>query len=388
MKHLEYIGDLYYCPHHDFVGNLHFDKKTALAAFLYGTRPLEELRRKKIVLWGTGEHSLWCKELLSEQGLTVAEYCDNDPAMVGRQYRGKVIHSPFDFFDSEQYHLIAVPDDEKFEDIADQLRHNGVEHYSYFFHTDTVIDFKEKAVRTPVMKALNCLINNEYDSFIHKNDPMGITRRLLPGLEWWSQELYWLCEDMPKAPAELRVLDIGPGFGFVSLIIKLLRPDCDLRWLSMGLEDRRSESYIDPTRKNYPIIQYHGMVEDPAYQIEGSYDAIIMTEVFEHFGASPAVTLQKIGQSLKPEGRIYLSTPNWEKANMYRSWRDIPPFPGDREAYAKRNKSRVVWMDLNMKHTYIYTEQELLELFEESGLKVERFVLNDCNNFNFVLGRK
>lgn len=388
MKHLEYLGDLFFCLHHDFVGHLHYDKKTAQAAFLYGTRSLEEIKGKKVVVLGTGEHSLWCKEMLSENGIEIAEYCDNDPAIIGRKFRGKTVGSPFDFFDTETYHIVAAPDDEAFEPVIDQLTHNGVEHYSFFFHTDTMIDFQNEGLRAPIMEALNCLINNEYDPFIHKNAPMGIALRVMPGLEWYSEEVNWLYEDMQKAPEGLSVLDIGPGFGFVSLIIKVLRPDCDLRWMSMEIEDRKVQSYIDTAGEKYPITQYFGVIEDPNYQIEGKYDAIIMTEVFEHFGASPAVTLKKIGESLKEGGRIYLSTPNWEKANMYRSWRDIPPFPGDREAYAARNKSRIVWADLNMKHSYIYTEQELLEVFEESGLKVERYELNGCNNFNYVLVRK
>ena len=49
MKHLEYLGDLFFCLHHDFVGHLHYDKKTAQAAFLYGTRTLEEIKGKKRV---------------------------------------------------------------------------------------------------------------------------------------------------------------------------------------------------------------------------------------------------------------------------------------------------------------------------------------------------
>jgi hypothetical protein len=45
-------------------------------------------------------------------------------------------------------------------------------------------------------------------------------------------------------------------------------------------------------------------------------------------------------------------------------------------------------MDLNLIHTYVYREEEIRELFAECGLKVERYRLNDCNNFNFVLKKQ
>lgn len=388
MKYLDYMGDIYYAPHHDFNGNSHFLKKTSLAAFLYGTAPLAALKGKKVALLGVGANSFFCSSLLLQSGVEVAAYCDNDPQLVGKLFRGKVILSPFDIFRSKEYHLIACPDNEIFEATADQFLHCGVTAHSLFFKADTVIDFKREDIRRPILDALNCLINVDYGPRIHHNAPMGITMRLIPSLEWWSQELYWLYEDLQAAPQPLRVLDIGPGFGFISLIIKLLRPDSDIHWLNLALEDSTASAYIDAASKRYPITQHFGMIEDPAYMLPEDFDCIIMTEIFEHFAVSPAVTLRKIAGMLKEGGRIYLSTPNWGKANFYGSWRDIPPFSGSREDHYKRNKSRIDWMDLNLIHTYVYREEELRELFAECGLTVERFVLNDCNNFNFVLSRQ
>ncbi|SFP49912.1 Methyltransferase domain-containing protein [Oscillibacter sp. PC13] len=387
VKYLDYVGDLFYGVHHDFSGNPHWQKKTAFVAFLYGSASLEQLKKKKIAVLGTGEHSLWCTELLGRHGIEISAYCDNDPQMVGKLFFGKQVVSPFDLFETDTYHLIAAPDQEHFEPIADQFAHCGVKDYSFFFHADTIIDFKDEEIRTVVMAALNCLINNEYSAQIHKNAPMGITLRLLPGLEWWSQELYWLRDDLKAFGQGPKVLDIGPGFGFVSLIIKLMRPQSNIHWLSLAVEDSTRPSFIDPATKRYPITQKFGMIEDPEYRIDEQYDCIIMTEVFEHFGAAPDVTLKKIASMLGPNGRIYLSTPNWENENLYRSWREIPPFSGDRETYYKANKSRIDWMDLNLKHTYFYTEKELYELSALCGLEMERFVINDCNNFNCVLKR-
>lgn len=387
MKYLDFLGEAYYCPHSDFNRNIHFLKKTALAVFIYGTVRLEELRGKRIALLGVGENSFLCSDLLRQKGIEVEAYCDNDPQLEGKEFRGKTIFSPFSVFQSKEYHVIACPDSQAFEAVVDQFQHCGVTGYSLFFKVNTVIDFKQEELREPVLAALNCLINENDDPKIHHNAPMGITMRLLPSLEWWSEELHWIREDLRSAAQGLRVLDIGPGFGFLTLIIKLMRPDFDIHWLSLALEDDTRQTYMDPSAKRYPIVQHIGMIEDPAYELPETFDCIIMTEMLEHFAAAPAVTLRKIAGMLKEGGRIYLSTPNWERANFYASWRDIPPFPGDREAYYKKNKSRVDWKDLNLIHTYVYREEELRELFAECSLKVERFALNDCNNFNFVLTR-
>ena len=388
MKYLDYIGDLYYRPHHDFNGNIHFLKKTALAAFLFGTVPASELKARKIALLGTGADSLFCTDLLARRGIEVAAYCDNDLSLVGKVFHGKMIHSPFSIYQSGQYHIIACPDSEQFEAVVDQFSHCGVTDYSLFFQVDTVVDYKQENMRELLLNALNCLINVHDDPQTHHNAPLGITMRLLPSIEWWSQELFWLYDDMQVAQNAPRILDIGPGFGLVSVILKLLRPDSELHWLNLEIKDYEDTSYIDPETKKYPIVRHFGVVEDPAYQLSEKFDVIIMTELFEHFASAPVPTMRKIAGMLSDHGRIYLSTPNWERANFYASWRDIPPFPGDRQEYCTRNKSRIEWKDLNLIHTYIYRESELRDIFAESGLAVERFVLNECNNFNFVLTKQ
>ncbi len=381
---LEYLGAIYYRPHRDFNANIHFLKKTAVTGLLYGTLPLPELKDRKIAVLGTGEKAFLCTQLLLKQGITVDSYCDNDPQLVGRLFDGKPVLSPFTVYGDGTYYVIAAPDDEKFEAIADQFTHCDVKEFSYFFTIDSAVDLAAPELREPVFRAINCLINIPYGPAIHKNAPMGITMRLLPGLEWWSEVVPWLYQDLKAFKKAPKILDIGPGFGFVSMIIKMMRPDAELHWLNLSVEDREEAGWVDPEKK-YPVVRHYGMIEDPQYQPDGQYDLIIMTEVFEHFASSPDVALRKIAGLLAPDGSIYLTTPNWERANFYESWRDIPPFPGDREAFARRNKSRVDWADLNLIHTFVYREEELRDVISASGLKIVRYCLNDCNNFNLLL---
>lgn len=385
MKYLSYLGELFYGIHKDFNGNLHWLKKTARVAFLYGNASLEDLRASEVIILGSGEHSFWCTVLLEKCGIRVSAYCENDMQLWGKEYFGKKIEPIFDYLDRKDIHIVYAPDIEAFESVTDQFLHHGLENYSFFFHADTAVDFKDPDLRGPVLGALNCLINNNYPPEIHKNSPMGIVTRLMPGLEWWSQALYLLRDDMKQTRDDIKVLDIGPGFGFFSAILKQMKPESEIHWLSLALEDSEGTGYIDPGTRRYPIIQKYGMIEDPDYMIGEKYDRIIMTEVFEHFGLYPVTTLKKIGEALSEGGRIYMTTPNWERQNMYASWRELPEFDGDRASYFKRNKSRIDWMDLNMMHSYIYTEAELREVIALSGLAVEHFVINDCNNFNMIL---
>ncbi|MDR1874097.1 MAG: class I SAM-dependent methyltransferase [Synergistaceae bacterium] len=375
----------------DFLGNMRHEKKGVRSGFLYGTKRLKSLstsQGENVVVLGTGENSFACTHLLKDHNIEVAAYCDNYAPLVGRTFMGKKILSPFDVFSRKNNHVLVAIDSENFDAVTDQMSHNKAENVSYFFHRNTSVDFEEPQTRELVLTALNCLINNEYDKRIHQNAPLGITFRLMPGLEWWRDVFYWLCDDLKAQDDHFKVLDIGPGFGFVSLLVKLLRPDCDLDWLCLSIEERTEKSFIDSGKKLYPVTQHYGVIEDPDFRLKQKYDVIIMTEVFEHFATAPVPTLTRITELLNKNGRIYLSTPNWEKANLYRSWKDMPPFQGDRNEYYAQNKSRIKWMDLNLKHAYLYEKPELLEIFALCNLKVERFTVNDCNNFNILLEKK
>ena len=384
----------------DFLGSMYYENNKTQAGFLYGSTKLSELRNRKVIVLGTGKNSFSCTNLLHHNKIEIEAYCANNNALVGKHFFNKKILSPFDVFSDKDCCIIVATDDPDLNVIADkpnnpepvaitdQLAHNGMQNVSYFFQQSTSTDFENAEKREVILKALNCLINNEYTPHIHKNLPLGITIRLTQGLEWWSDEFNWLCDDSKVLSQNFKALDIGPGFGFVSLIVKLLRPDCKMDWLCLSLEEKTESSFIDTTNKLYPVTKHYGIIEDPGFNLSGGYDVIIMTEVFEHFACAPLPTLKKIAGLLNKDGRLYLSTPNWEKANMYRSWKEFPAFPEDRNEYYARNKSRIDWMDLNLKHTYFYEQSELMEIFDLCGLKAEKFTINNCNNYNTLLVKK
>jgi SAM-dependent methyltransferase len=54
----------------------------------------------------------------------------------------------------------------------------------------------------------------------------------------------------------------------------------------------------------------HDLEELPFPLSDASFDAAILTEVLEHLREYPAATLTEIRRTLRPEGRLYLSTPN------------------------------------------------------------------------------
>jgi SAM-dependent methyltransferase len=52
-------------------------------------------------------------------------------------------------------------------------------------------------------------------------------------------------------------------------------------------------------------------LEQTPYPLEAeSFDAVVMTEVFEHLRDYPASSLVEVRRILRPDGRLYLTTPN------------------------------------------------------------------------------
>jgi 2-polyprenyl-3-methyl-5-hydroxy-6-metoxy-1,4-benzoquinol methylase len=102
------------------------------------------------------------------------------------------------------------------------------------------------------------------------------------------------------------ILDIGPGHGFFSYLVKKEFPE----YQSIDIVDI-SETSLEMTKKiigfdedkiNYKlqdIFDYDGVEK---------YDFIVLGEVIEHLD-EPELILKKLGSLLKPEGVLWLTTP-------------------------------------------------------------------------------
>lgn len=109
-----------------------------------------------------------------------------------------------------------------------------------------------------------------------------------------------------KNHAKLRILDIGPGHGFFSFLVKKEFPDYE----KLDIVDI-SETSLEMTKK---IIGFDGnkikytQKDIFEYNDSNKYDFIVLGEVLEHLD-EPKQILIKLSKLLKPGGLIWITTP-------------------------------------------------------------------------------
>lgn len=113
---------------------------------------------------------------------------------------------------------------------------------------------------------------------------------------WWRGER---ADALRWVPSNVRVLDIGCGFG-ESLGYHRNR-GCDAH----GVE---ADANILRVAQRYGLNARHGLF-DPRHYAPQSFDVVTLNQVIEHV-TEPAKVLDGIRQVLKPGGLLVLSTPN------------------------------------------------------------------------------
>lgn len=119
---------------------------------------------------------------------------------------------------------------------------------------------------------------------------------------FFQGHLKTLFKDHPN----LTILDIGPGHGFFSYLVKKEFPSYE----KLDVVDI-SETSLEMTRKiiGYDadkINYYHKDIFD--YDDSNKYDFIVLGEVVEHLD-NPKDILMKLSRLLKPEGYLWITTP-------------------------------------------------------------------------------
>jgi 2-polyprenyl-3-methyl-5-hydroxy-6-metoxy-1,4-benzoquinol methylase len=174
-------------------------------------------------------------------------------------------------------------------------------------------------------------------------------------LLYWLELPSWIAE-WAVASTPARILDIGGGYGTLSVFAATVT--------------RARVTYMDTDVSRFPAIvaDAHG-IEVVAGNVEvddlphSNVDAIVLTEVIEHFNFHPVPTLRKMVASLVPGGRLFLSTPDaasWGRVeDSYASYEDMP-LPDPSTSIVDR-------------HVYQFSRDELTEALHASDFGVTRY---------------
>lgn len=267
----------------------------------------------------------------------------------------------------------------------------GVQNYSIFvnhpFH-----DFcdEDQVAHNILMESINtlCFEGEELEHAIKYIDNTSIMKDELGKLNFcmystlWSHWAYIWAKNYIEEKGYKEIFEVGPGYGLMSLFILKIYSDIHIDWLILDKQGEELPSRFDEGLKKIKelyqdrVCDIYGMVERDTLSNK-KYDLIIITEVLEHFALNPVKTVKKLVDKLYDNGKIVLTTPNWGHLPIYRNWRELP----DAEDVSEKRYFEL----LECGHVYQYDKEELITIFSESGLRVERYELSDYNNHNFLL---
>lgn len=348
---------------------------------------------KKIILLGVGENGAFAEMLLLRRGIEVYGYADNSAKLQGRFLRGKEICNPYDLFKREDVYFIITTQIQRTSDVRLQFMAHDICDYGIFLNTN-FHDFldEDPELHRQLIEAVNeiCFKGETAETVL----PNGEWRNGTPGdCNWmlkstrWSHWAYLWEREILKQSGK-NVLEIGPGYGLMSLVLLKEFSDIKLDWIIFGEEkgsvfSEENGEFVNGLKKvkrwyGECINEIWGEIErDRFHMPEKRYNLIIMTEVFEHFVLKPLKVLKKIGNALKDDGVLILTTPDWGHVHIYQQWEDMPE---DEEVDDIRYEQL-----LKCGHVYQYNKEELEDIFTRCGLMVVKYKLSDSGNHNYML---
>jgi len=300
--------------------------------------------------------------------MSIYAFFDNDPAKIGRKISGIEILSPQLIKQNpNDYFIILAMNLGSMSYVRDQLLNYGVNGQDIAYYVPKwTMDFdlfgNEKFLGTFI------------EAFSNAFHGIPLTKIDISSLSYWIAALE-LSKDLCKwilcnfsGKKNLRMLDIGPGMGVQSIIMRKML-DVDITWIDVCDVTHTQKEFYGNNRQylenelNIHIIE--GNVETIQYKFEEGFDIIFFSEVLEHFKYHPVGTMKKILSWLKNDGRLYLGMPNYNITKKYRtydSWRDMP-------IYDAENQKELCnyWM-----HVLEYRYEEAIDLFNELNLHIEK----------------
>lgn len=165
----------------------------------------------------------------------------------------------------------------------------------------------------------------------------------------------------------LKVLDVGAGVGFLSILLKK-KFRCDVE--AVDLEG--SVSFWAERFEKYGIlIKPCDIGRDSLPFLDNTFDIVVFSEVIEHLTASPKRALEEIKRVLKRGGYLVLTTPNLARAS------NIVKLILGRSLLPQVSESD--WISSpSTPHLREYTVGELKQLVKQAGLENEKVYMSRC----------
>jgi len=165
----------------------------------------------------------------------------------------------------------------------------------------------------------------------------------------------------------LRILDVGAGVGFLSILLKVKYGHC-----VEAVDLKESVIFWEERFRKYGIpLKSCDITIDPLPYPAENFDFVIFSEVLEHLVTSPIYALKQIRRVLKYKGYLILTTPNMCRlANIGKLilGKNIVP---DFRKYELCHHPKTP-------HFREYTLNEVLLLIDEVKLKAEKVYMSRC----------
>ncbi len=180
---------------------------------------------------------------------------------------------------------------------------------------------------------------------------------------YWSEIAAWLHELAPGCQGA-RCLDIGCAYGTLAVYVDGL----------FGGEtfctDMRSDALAEQVIARHGLSFAANNFELEPLPWREQFDVIVFTEVLEHLNFNPVPSLRRLRDLLRPDGRIYLSTPDasrWGRVTSY--YQSLDEMPSPEVGRERIGSGEWEYVDA---HIWQYTKEELHRLVGEAGLVITR----------------
>lgn len=165
-----------------------------------------------------------------------------------------------------------------------------------------------------------------------------------------------------------KVLEIGALPGHVSLFMKRLGFDIT----SVDIDPDRVRKFIEANDLNFIKCDIE---KEPLPVEDGSYDAIIFTEVFEHMRLDPQFVLSEFNRVLSDNGMLFMSTPNLYSLDKYVRQIRRKGFNDPLEQFGKLRDGG------HMGHVREYSVNEVTRFLGQAGFEIAESRFHNYHNY-------